>query len=291
MTDLLFNRDFAVTIDTVRIAARTVFDRVEGTVAKPTLRVQFKAEKNLARDPNKAEVTLWNLAPDTRALMQKKNAQCIIEAGYVGNLFQIFSGQLFYANHTRQGTDWITTFTTADGIEQYSLARINESFKPGVAMQQILERAAKSLGVGMGNAAEKFKEGNYRDGITEFTKGIVMNGKSADVLDELMRTSGYEWSIQDGQLQVLREDEPTNEDAVLLTTATGMIGSPEFAEDKKDKHQYLKVRSLLQGTFKPGRLLEVRSRQVSGFFKADKVAHIGDTWGNDWYTDIEAVAV
>lgn len=285
----LFNRDFAVTLNTVRISARPVFDRVAGT-SRPTLRASFKIVKSTDSTANSAEVSIWNLAPDSRALIQKKNIPCVIEAGYVNNLVQIFSGQLFFGNHINQGTDWISQFQAGDGIEQIRLARVNESFKPGTAVSAVLEHVASKVGVGLGNAMEKIRGGDYRGGITEFTKGITVSGKAVDAMDELMYLTGFEWSIQDGQLQILREDEATEEDAVKLSSSTGMIGSPEFAEDK-DKKQFLRVRALLQGTLKPGRLVQVESRAVNGFFKAEKVTHVGDTWSDDWYSDVEARAL
>lgn len=295
MSDLLFNRDFAVTLDTVRVSARSLFDQVEqlGSIptTKTTLRVQFKIERNNVQEPNKAEVSIWNLGEASRAAIQKKGAACVIEAGYINNLFQIFSGQLYFANHVKQGVDWVTTFQLGDSIQEYSRARINESFKPGTTIGDVLKRVAESCGIGMGNVVEEINKGNFRGALTEFTKGVVVSGASKDIMAELTQLTGHEWSIQDGHIQMLRDGQATDEDAVKLSMETGLIGSPEFAEDKKDKHQYVKARSLLQGTLKPGRLVLINSRQVNGYFKVEQATHTGDTWGTDWYTDIEAVAV
>jgi hypothetical protein len=114
----------------------------------------------------------------------------------------------------------------------------------------------------------------------------VLNGQAADILDRMARSSGYEWSVQDGQLQFLEVGKALQRTAVSLTPDTGLLGSPEVGEKG-----VVTARSWLQPSIIPGRKVHIRSRQVNGFFRVLKLLHRGDTRGSEWYTEIEGQPV
>lgn len=274
-----FNRDFSVQVGPRLIRARPD----DEDVSRPTLRITFNVEKGDAKTPNQAEVTILNLSDNSRSAIQEKGAACIIEAGYVNNTSQIFAGDLQYASTKRSGPDWVTTFQTGDGSAKYRGARISESLPKGTQLTQAIEKAAGALGVGLGNAVEKIQEGNFRGGLQEFARGVVLQGRASDELDKLLKTAGLQWSIQDGQLQLLRANETTDDQAVVISSGTGMIGSPEVGEKGE-----VTVRTLLQGLIRPGGRVQLETEELNGLFKVGRVNHVGDTWGNDWYTELEA---
>lgn len=267
-----------MTVNTVRIAARSA-----NAGTQPTLAVQFKVAKNLSREPNVAEVMINNLSEASRSAMGQKLTPVVIEAGYVGSLGQIFSGYLTYASHTRQGTEWVTHFQSGDGTIALQQGRISDSLGPGATVLEAVKKAIDATGLGYGNALDEIQKGNFKEGLTEFTKGLTLAGRAVDVLDDLLRTTGLEWSIQDGQVQVLRDGQPNDPNATVLSPTSGMVGSPEIGDDG-----VVKIRALMQPALRPGSKIEVRSRGVNGFFRVQAVLHTGDSWGDDWYTDIEA---
>jgi len=278
----LFNRDVAITVGTIKIASRVKASGSDELVSKPTLRVTFSVEKSLNRDPNKAEVVIYNLNEEHRKSLQKKNVPCIIEAGYVGSLEKIFSGDLAYASNNRDGVSWVSKLQSKDGGDKYSSARMSKSFGPGTQFKQVLKQAAESLGVGPGNTRDAIS-GVLRGGLTQFTKGVTLTGKVSDVLDKLVPTAGLEWSIQDGQLQILPLKGVTQQTVIVLSPDSGMVGSPELGEKG-----IVKIKSLLMGGLTPGRKLKIEASLVTGFFRIEKVKHFGDTWGSDWYSEVEA---
>ncbi len=277
MTDL-FNRDISVTIGTTKIAARVVENGQ--AVARPTLRMAFSVEKSGASSPNKAELTVYNLN-ETHRQSLKETQPCIIEAGYVQQLEQIFSGDISYAASNKESTAWVTKIQLKDGGEKYASARINKSFGPGTQLTAVLNQAAKALGVGLGNSSTAFND--IVRGLKQFTKGVAVSGKVSDILDKYVSTAGLQWSIQDGQLQVLKPEETTQQQVLLLSPTSGLIGSPELGEKG-----IVKARTLLLGGLVPGRRVKFESLTVTGFFKLERVRHYGDTWGTDWYSELEA---
>ncbi len=275
----LFNRDISVQVGTTLITSRSG----EDDVTRPTLRMAFKIEKTLKVEPSTADLTIWNLAERTRAKFQTEKESVIIEAGYVGNRSQIFSGDLSYGASSRQGTDWITKFQAGDGETKYRSARINESFKPGVTLKAIFKKLAKATGLGLGNIIKKADAGDFRGALTEATSGSVLSGNAVTELDKFIKSLGFEFQIRDGQLEALRTAETTEDTAIRLTLENGLIGSPELGDKG-----VVKARSLLQGGLFPARKVEIIASGVDGFFKVRRVLHTGDTWGGGWYSDIEA---
>lgn len=276
----LFGRDFRVTLGTRLIRARP--DDLEK--ARPTLRVTFQIVRSISADPNTAEVAIYNLSEASRSAIQEKDIPTIIEAGYVNNLAQLFSGNLTFARHERDGIDWISNFEAGDGSLAFQSSRINESFAPGTKIEAVIERVAECSGLGLGNLIEELDKGNFRGALTEFKKGYSSSGKCINELKALTSSAGLNLSVQDGQVQVLREGGTNGDDAVVLSSSTGLIGSPEVGEDG-----IVTAKSLLQGKLSPGRPVRIESKLIDdGFFRIEKVTHTGDTAGEDWYSEIEA---
>ena len=276
----LFGREISINIGGTLI--RTKF--VEGQIA-PILRASFRIEKTIKKEPNKANISIYNLNPDNRKLFQEQNLPTIIEAGYIDNTSQIFSGDLTFSQNKLEGEDWVTILQAGDGAKQYKSARINTSFKGPVKVGDVLRTAADAMGLKLGNVAQKISQGSIRGALTEFTNGAVLSGKAEIQLDKVVKSMGYSWSIQDGQLQLLDPTETIGTQAILLTPGTGLIGTPEAGEKG-----FVKARSLLQPSLLPGQRVQIVSKNevVSGFFRAEKCIFVGDTWGTDWYVDIEA---
>ena len=102
---------------------------------------------------------------------------------------------------------------------------------------------------------------------------------------------GLQLSIQDEQILLLEPGEFLQGRTVVLrppqlnTPGTGLIGSPEPGEDG-----FINARALIQPGLVPGRRVDLQAENIRGLFRIERVVYIGDTWGPDWYADIEAKA-
>lgn len=274
----LYLRQFDLNIGGVGVVTATSDGR-----AKPTLGVAFKVEKNSQKEPNPAEVTLWNLSQETRAKVEATKEKVALYAGYTGAMFRLFIGDLIYASTQRQGTEWVTKLQVHDGSVAYRSARVSESLGPGTLAQDAIKKAAGALGVPLGNLAEHLIP---LRGPKSYGRGLVLSGKAEAELDKLLKTSGYEWSIQDGQLQVLAPGETLKDPVVVLNDTSGLIGSPEKST-KENERGHIKARSLLQPGLDPGRRVRVEGEAISGDYKVLRTVYTGDSWGQEWYADIE----
>jgi hypothetical protein len=281
---LLFDRKvklivaYALDEDYKSVSARAV--EIEG------LRVQFKISKSLHKDPNTAEITVTNLSERSRAEMMGKGAKVILQAGYSQTISQIFHGDARLIEHTREGVDWTTKIQTGDGERAFVHARINESFKSGTPLSGVINKVANKIGLGVGNLASA-------SGLQskQYVSGYAARGKASKELDNVLKAAGYEWSIQDGALQILRPGA-TTEEIIELNEDHGLIGSPEHGTPvTKGGPPVLKIKSLLQPHIKPGCRVKLKSQGYDGLFRVLKLEHEGDTAGGSWYTSFEGSAL
>ena len=134
------------------------------------------------------------------------------------------------------------------------------------------------------NAEEAF------DLASQVINGGLLEGPSHRNMTELLAARGYGWSIQDGKLQILKGSDVRPETALVLSAETGLVGSPGFGSPpSKGKPPTLRARALIFPEIVPGRKIDLRATASTGLFKAVRVTHTGDTHGQDWYTEIEAV--
>jgi hypothetical protein len=281
MSDL-FNRDATITAGRVKIPMRAG----DGAF----LRFAFSVVKTNDRAPNTASLTIYNLN-ETHRKGLAKGQPLIIEAGYVGGTSVIFSGDITNVDSTKDTVDWVTTVESGDGATGLSSGRLNKSYSPNADLRTVIKDLTKSLRLGIGNVDQKMSSVELRKQLTAFAKGVVLSGSAAESLNKVLVSAGFQWSVQDGKLQILEKDGATIETVVVLNAASGLIGSPEVGQAKGKQMAVVSFKSLLQGGIKPGRRVKIESLTAKGLFRAEKVTHSGDTHGQNWYTDGEATAV
>lgn len=295
----LFQRDFKINVGGTVIATRTVSDDFEGFPGgrRTTLRTIFRVDRNNAVGLNQAEITIYNLNDDSISRLDK-DVFVSIEAGYVDETRELFTGDIDFVNTNFEGVDRITRIEATDGGVNFGARRVSRNFPPGTTVVEAITAVAQSTGFGLGNLPAVLAAHAGRGGVSNFAKGLVVRGRAVDELKKLTDLFGLTYSIQSGQIQVLEQNRATNELAVRLSADSGMIGVPEIGEDN-----YIRARSLLRGSLTPGRRVVISSTKsnrlrsplatiasigVEGAFRIQRVTHIGDSWGRDWYSDIEA---
>lgn len=249
--------------------------------ARQILRVDFSVERTLKKQPNKVDITVYNLSLENRTALQKTLVQVSLEAGYIENRHEIFSGQVTFAKSILTGNDWVTTFQAGDGVKAFQSARVNTSLKGPVKPGDALQACVKALGFGEGNIAEKL--GGLRDTFKQYTQGVALSGKAEKKLSGIVHSMGYDWSVQGGQVIMLGPKEYIGTDAYLLSKNSGLVSTPEPGEKG-----IIKLTALLIPDLAPGRPVEIDSPTAKGLFRIEKVIDHGSTHTLDWFADLEA---
>jgi hypothetical protein len=265
---------------------------IEHGFGKGALDVSFSIERSLKPEPNTAEIRVWNLNADHRSQLEEiktektktstgQQVPVLIEAGYEGGYTQLFSGTMRTAFTVREGADLVTTLQSGDGEKEYNRRRINLSIAKATPNASVLQQVVKALGVGEGNLA------TVTPALAAvpllFPQGGVLSGSASQILTRITQSLGFEWSIQEGTLQILQARAPLSVSATLLSSDTGLVGAPSI-----DNEGVLTARCLLIPDVFPGRLLVLESERLSGNFRVEKCNYSGNTAGTEWYIDLEA---
>lgn len=254
------------------------FDVIGNATEMEGMRITFEVQKHLAKEPNKATIKVFNLSQHTRAEIEKGGMAVKLHAGYEDNLRLLFTGDLRRGFSQREGpTDIVTTMQVADGAEAYKHARISRSYKPPTTILRVLQDLAKTLDLEL--PAELLASQDLKQAVTD---GVTAHGPTRDVLTSFLAEHGYGWSIQNGQLQVLRDGDLRPGEVFLINQDNGLVDIPErTVPEKQGGKSEIKFNTLLYPELVPGASARLESEFINAEMKMTDVTHTGDNDASD----------
>jgi len=280
----LWGRVWSLQVGTLRVEGAAPRDRGEDLYS---LAVEFSVKKSLRREPNEAEITLWNLSREHRAALaaMEADADTVLRVGYHDTgLEQIFSGDLRASPAEWDGPQVKVTLEGSDGGTAYRSARIQRSFAPGTSVYTVLAAAVDALGVGRGNLPQLRDQIRLTSTGNTYPGGTTLSGPARDEINRIVRGCGGSWSIQNGVFR-LRLRGPSQATALRVSPRTGLVGSPTQATDRGVTTVSAKV-LMLPGLY-PGRVVQIQSREIEGNYEIHRVEYTGETRGQEWGATLE----
>lgn len=269
------------------------FQTVDIGVEISKLRIEFDVTKNLGKEPNKTTLKIFNMAPSTRSIFDRKPTRVTLLAGYDGNPRLLTTGDLIIASTKRVGgVDLVTTITIGDGMRAYSHARMNTRYSPTTTPLRILQDAARSFNVELpANILDdaRLKQPNVTS--------LTMFGPTRDVFTTYLASFGYGWSFQNGGLQVLRDDDTQPGDIIPVDESTGLLESPEVTPPEqpsasgKGKPSEIKFKMNLYPELVPGKVVKIASDFLNATAKLIEVKHSGNNRNGTYVSECTAKAV
>lgn len=273
------------------------------------LRVVFRTSQADTQAPNNAAIRVYNLSDETSNQIEKEFTRVTLQAGYQEGAFGIiFDGGIKQTRRGRENaTDTYLDLLCADGDQGYNFGVVNTSLAAGSTPAERLKAATDAMagyGVQQGYTPE------LAGGI--LARGKVLYGMARNHLNQVTQTTGTTWSIQNGQVQVLPLTGYLPGEAVVLTSKTGLIGQPEQTE------QGIRAKCLLNPKIVCGGLVKINNADINrtvnltgapvrfdqytglqllatvaddGLYRVYVAEYEGDTWGNEWSTDLTCLAV
>lgn len=272
-----------------RLASIIVSDETTSTEISG-VRMVFSIEKDNSSKQNGMSIQVTNLSENTRSKIKETGNNLILKVGYTNDSGDeiVFNGDISRVFDNFIPPDVITNIECGDGLNAMREARSSISKSEGVTVSQVISTLANDLGVAVKEITKEIKE--------SFTNGFSFSGPTKKALDSITDSFGLEWSIQDGELQVLTELSTSGERVVLISSDTGLLKSPEpvvsdaqkLTGSKINKPRYI-VESLLNPKLRPAGTINLVSNSVEGFFRINSVKHLGDTHGDQWVSTMEVI--
>ena len=256
----------------------------EGVAVDERFQIEFSVSKSVGADQNRIDCTIYGLSEQTRTRMMEPDQVIQIEAGYVDGTEVLAIGDITRAVVEYAPPEIRMVIEAGDGARALRDRKVNLSFAAGASVQRVLDAIAQELALGR-RATGAQVEGEYQEGVS-------FSGTAKDALDKVTARAGVTWSIQDGELQILDREKPSQGRGALLKPETGLLDSPQRIDDEvfgleRAAGTGYEVRSLLNPKVRPGEAVVIQSRDVDGQFRVDTVTHSGSTRGNDWETVAE----
>lgn len=238
----------------------------------PDLTVEFEITRNFLASSQEATFRVLNLAPQTRQLIIK-DAYALTEfravqfrAGYADDaiLPLCFNGFVRTAHTARRSgqTDVVTEISAYDGGLAMANGFTSQTISAGATVKEVITSLARSLPrIAGAPIVGEFPGTNLR--------GKVLFGNTWNLI---LQESGNLATIDNNQVKVLQADEALQAEIPVITSASGLLGTPRRTQTK------LEVEMLFEPRLTVGQVVQLQSDSLpvyNGTYKVAGFTHRG----------------
>ena len=273
----------------------TEFRSIQETGA-PGFRIKAKVtivEATIGLAVNPINISLYNLGPDSRALLESQVGTKISAfAGYGNEAKRIASGNILWSRTHKEGANYVTEIIAGDSHFGLANGFVNLSFKGPTEYSQIAEACFSELSdVGVDVGTVILPSGQYQ-------QGFVMNGSPMDVLSALCKKTNCRISIVANELSIIPNGQSIGLPPIEISQRTGLIGIPEVKSQgvigavpddiPVAPQNNISFTTLLKPELGLFQDVTVISKFVNGHFVTGRTVHDVDSWEGPFYTHCEA---
>jgi hypothetical protein len=281
-------------------------------------RFRFEVRASDSETPNSLVCRVYNLSRDTEKEIIKEFDQVTLTCGYQnGNKALIFQGTIKqFRRGKERNVDSYLDILAADGDVAYNFGTVNKTIPAGATRLQELGVYADQMDLPISQSTVKLLSGDNQllsGGVNVNISSKLAFGMGRDYVRLLAEESDCRWSVQNGKLIFIPNSGYLPGDIVDINSATGMLGTPESTDAG------IKVRCYLNPLITIGRLIHLNNADINqtifpssnksqlgvgyndqclpattsddGYYRVLVAEHVGDTRGNDWYTELTCLVV
>lgn len=279
----------------------TIGERELVSEGESPLDLKFSIQKTNRREPNTAEINIFNWPSDQRTFVEGDSLT--LQIGYeqdrTNNI--IYRGKIDQVFDERQGPDLVTRIVSEDTGASYDNPTVAYSFPEGSRVVTVIKKLLDDMEVGEGNLSDL--EANFlrRQRPITFETGFSARGKAWRVLNNLIRSAGYRWSIQDGNLNITASgvrNSLSRSRHPVISPETGLIGSPTVDVSASSRSRAARGKKTVIATCLPrfGYYIGARVKLASELvdveeFEITKLRYEGETFSDLWEVELEMEAI
>jgi hypothetical protein len=258
------------------------------------LRVTFEIEKTYRSRANYAYIAIYNLWESTESDLVKNGSRVIVEAGYDNGIYgTIFDGDIIqFIREKENNLDYVLTLVCLDGDSFLNHNLIKLTLNAGQNKRQIIDAICKRALVSTEISRISPDISNER-----LPRGKVLFGDPKQYLEDVTKEQNGTFYMENGKAFITKYSDEPPTTALVVSPSTGLIGVPEQTQDGANFKLLLDPRINLLSMIKIDNSTIRQLRQEperypipldnDGQYQVYRMRHVGDSRGNDWYTEIE----
>jgi hypothetical protein len=243
-----------------------------------------------------ADISIWNLDADKNSQLITQGDTVTVSAGYLnGNYGQIFKAKVFQPMFSRPNVvDFITTLHCIIGPDAITNNFVNIALSAYSTQYDYILKMAQSCytPIPVKDLSDDLKN-------VTLPRGRVLSGNPGEILSKVAEGNGMQWFISEDGLNMGKPDDKIDGSVITYTPTTGLRGTPMQTQDgvvfTVDLDSRIRVQRptlqvaldqvvIQQAKAMIGQLQTILDK--NGTYLVGAVRHYGDTWGNDWCTEI-----
>jgi hypothetical protein len=281
------------------------------------LHFRFQTVQDDQESPANCSIRIHNMSASTLIGLRAEYNRVVLNAGYENADYGlIFDGTIkqFRVGRESDNTTNYVDLLISDGDIGYNWAFSNKVLSSGLSQKQILDKIiADTQTYGLkGNTSNVPGTGGT------LPRGKVLFGLTRGLIRSQVQNLGSSWSIQNGTIQVIPLDGYLPGQVVRLNASSGLIGRVEQTQDG------IKARCLMNPRLVVGGAVQIDNASINQTFAQDPsltkgrgqlaynkwaevqqfadiaadglyriyvAEYVGDTRGQEWYTDITCLKI
>lgn len=267
------------------------------------LRFRFTIRQAVVESPNNAVIRVYNPAPATVQRAREEFSRVVVQAGYESAAAVLFDGTIVQARQGRENqTDTFLEIVAAEGDRAYCFSVVSKTLAPGYRLSDVHHALVGAMG------EHGVTEGHTDDlGGPIYPRGRVLFGMAREYMRDLAQTVEADWWIDGSRVHLVKATGYLPDEVAVINSNTGLIGAPEQTPDgivfrcllnprlkagvrvKLDNTSIQEARRPVEISAQPGYNM-LPSQDKDGIYRVLAVDHVGDTRGNDWYSEVVTVA-
>ena len=186
--------------------------------------IDFNVVRNTLSSANTAIFRIYNLNETNRRRIAKDKydfdlfKRVIFLGGYENDVPSCFNGSVTRCYSVREGTNVVTTIEAFDaGFAHANATLKNAQYPSGTLRKSIIE-----------DMILKLKDFGIEKGVIGDIKGSISRGNSYDgpIIKTLSELTGGAFFIDNGEANVLSENETRKGNLQVITSESGLLGTP-----------------------------------------------------------------
>jgi hypothetical protein len=241
--------------------------------------LEFSITRSTKKKENVGNVTLFNLVD--KDSLGYTGGKILVECGYE-ELFGIHYGDVLSVQTTRTDTNYTTRFTS---IENYlgNLEKVSINLSRKSKLTDIFDTIASDSGLSIGYISRDLTNVRMDNGYTNYDS-------AGSVLDQLALEYNFDWSCQDGNIYIIRENDQPTITASSFDYSSGLLEDP-YIEISQDVHgasvPTWTIKTLLTPSLRINNYVDINSNTLNGRKKIYRITHTGNLNGDSWFSIIK----